>query len=427
MKLRYPYLSSGYLGLKTEKQTLNASFYALFENDFIQEPNKIEATITLFPQRVPRSDFFNELYQLETDEYKSAFTNRLSSIKDSFKIIAKTANLTRSENSIRHYLNWANLCLRHGCLEQFTFQHLQNIEDLPFTLEIELLHEAINIEQKLSADILLTADNYLSLAENYLNKEFVSDREKIMLLNNLIVTYYRHQHSRGNSKAITAYAKHLASLTEKFDNDSLPNQLYCSVAYRGLAMVSTFNPHQQSEFLAKAEWTAMKMYSDNPSDKIVTHENLYTCFQSIAKWHEMNGEFDLAEEYLLRMIKIDPFDSTGFSALGFLYLNNHNYSMAADNFKKALDLGPPGAGMNAYFYAKCLENCGKKNEAVNYLLESANLDTQALSPRLDLIEHYKKNNNARMMNTIANQILNNQILRDQLENAELEYIKNLPY
>ena len=124
----------------------------------------------------------------------------------------------------------------------------------------------------------------------------------------------------------------------------------------------------------------------------------------MSKWHLYNKNLLEAERYLCELIVIDPHDSTGFSELGFFYVNEESFEKAANCFMKAIELGPPGAGMNAYYYAKCLEKLGKEQDAITYLFESTKLDEQALSPWLDLMGHFinqKQNDKAQQ---IANHI-----------------------
>lgn len=58
-ELRYPNITAGYIGIKKDNATLNSAFYAEYlGSDAIND-------ITVFPQRVLRKDFFNEIALLE--------------------------------------------------------------------------------------------------------------------------------------------------------------------------------------------------------------------------------------------------------------------------------------------------------------------------------------------------------------------------
>jgi tetratricopeptide (TPR) repeat protein len=147
--------------------------------------------------------------------------------------------------------------------------------------------------------------------------------------------------------------------------------------------------------------------------------------QTMSKWSLFNKETEKAENYLCELITIDSHDSTGYSELGFFYLQTENYDKASQHFKSAIKLGPPGSGMNAYFYAKCLENLGREQESIEYLYESTKLDKDAISPWLDLMNYYIHQKQQDKASQIANHIYQSPTLFEQLEDDEAITIKNL--
>lgn len=424
MQFNYPCLSSGYVGYPRGEQTLNAKFYAEFEIDYVCPPTSLDNKIILFPQRIPRSGFFNEVYQLETNDFRIEFDKKLAHLKDHLRCIAEVTSISLSESNIRYYINWANLCLRYGCFKEVQETSGFVCEDIPHELEVKLLHEAARIEYRLSYNLPVTIDNYAVLANQYLLKSSVSVREKVMLLNSIVVTYYRHQKiDPGNTEGFI-YAKHLQKQLANLTQNSLIENLLLSVGYRALAMVNEFDKKKQAFFLTMAEMHGERTLPPNDPNQYVVNENLYTCYQSIAKWHEMNGDLSRAEEYLLKMIRIDEYDSTGHSALGFLYLNQNGHQNAADCFKQAMELGPPGAGMNSYYYAKCLEAMGEHESSVNHLLHTLKLDDKAVSPYLDLFEVYKRDNDMTNAYVIAQNVINTPDLWEQLEDHEKKFLQS---
>lgn len=424
MHFKYPHLSSGYVDHRKSGQTLNSKFYSDFESKCNSGLIKLDGEIILFPQRIPRADFFVELYKVESNDFKVAFERKTLHINERLRLMAKYRSPNLRMEDIRSYINYANLCLRYGCFDMVKETSAFGTPDMPYALEVALLHEAAIIEHNLSHNLSVTIDNYLALANQYLANDSVTDREKIMLLNNLIVTYYRHQKAKEKNSLIFDYANQLLRLLERFVDNTAISQLYCSVGYRGLAMVKEFGRSTQSSFLQKAETLALLMPTENTSDTIVSLENLYTCTQSIAKWCEMTGEPDRAEYHLKKMIEIDEYDSTGYSELGFFYLNQHRHENAADYFKQALELGPPGAGMNSYYYAKCLEQMGDYDMAIGYLLKATRLDDKAASPYVDLFEIYKRKNDSINAYVISQIVQNTPDLWEQLEDNEKKFLQS---
>lgn len=409
MNYRYKHLSPGYVGVRAKELTLNSQFYS-YDEAFLSEEE-----IILFPQRVPRAGFFDELYKLETTYFKIKFNTELYSCKSSLKNFSKI-------HSTRQWIKWGNICLRYGKFKEI-IDSSANISNA--CLEILLLKEAATVELQLSNDLPVSANNYLKLAQKYTPSKNISDREKILLLNHLIVTSYRHDKNQSNQKFVYLYANTLRNLLIKFENDTFMNQLYCSVGYRGLAMVSEFGQNMQAAYLQKSESLATNLRGLSAIENIISLENQYTCFQTMAKWHQHNGDTALTESYLNKMIQIDPYDSTGYSELGFHFVNIEDYKNASANFKKAMELGPPGTGMNAYYYAKCLEILGMHDEAIENLFKSTELDDQGISPWLDLAEYYVNQYHESKAIEIASHILNSPTLFEQLEKNEIIKLQNI--
>jgi tetratricopeptide (TPR) repeat protein len=424
MSYNYKHLSPGYISELGDKLTLNSKFYSVFDVHFAQQPHRLGDEIILFPQRIPKLGFFEELYNLETINFKIGFNARIYDTTNHLKRLSLVASNNQDEKIIRYYINWANICLRYGRFETI-IDHSPLAEKQPFSLEIQLLKEAASIELQLSKYLPISIDNYLGLTEKYLSSKSISDREKIMLLSHLIVAHYRHGKSQTHQKKVSGYAKKLIKLLEKFEHNTPLHHLYCSVGYRGLAMVTEFGIEKQVDFLKQAEKIADNMKSGSETEELVALENRYTCYQSIAKWHQHNNDIIKAENYLQKMIQLDPYDSTGHSELAFHYLKQDNYKEAAVSFKAAMSLGPPGTGMNAYYYAKCLEKLDRQNDAAEYLFQAAELDPQAISPLLDLVEYYTERNNPYNAQEIVKYILSTEILSEQLEKDEVIKLHSL--
>jgi tetratricopeptide (TPR) repeat protein len=423
MNYKYKNLSVGYTGIVYQKSTINSLYYGLF----FEEANRssdILNTIFIFPQRIPRSGFHVELYNLETDEYRINFDEIINKIKQYHLQFLTNLSKNNSEINARRYINWSNILLRYGCFENLLNYFPKNYSGV-FALEIKMLRESAKIEMMLSEDKMISPDEQLELAEIFIDNDAASDREKIMLLNQIIVNFHRYQKEKHSNKKIFQLSKILLDLTQKFESTDFINMLHCSVAYRGLAMENTFGNKIQISFLNKAEELARNIRCQSEIERVVASDNLFTCLQSISKWHLHNKNLLQAENHLCELITIDPYDSTGYSELGFYYLNLESYEKAADCFRQALELGAPGVGMHTYYYAKCLENLGKDEEAIIYLYEATKLDEQGISAWLDLMNHFLQKNEHAQACQIANHIHSTPILTEQLEDEEKIIIQTL--
>lgn len=423
MNFKYNTLSAGYIGEASTNATLNSRYYALFFNEKIDQSPSF-SQIMVFPQRIPRAEFFEELCSQETSYYKEHIDKVIANIKGNHKSALQSLLTTNSEQAARIYINWSNMLLRYGCFEHL-INHFPKNYCGSFALEIELIKESAKIELLLSQDEAISIDELLELSERFLENPHTSDREKIMLLNQIVVNFYRYKDKSTNNPKVFDLSKKLLDLIQNFENKNFINMLYSSVAYRGLAMASEFGSDMQASFLKKAEVLARNMQGKSEIENIVAKENLYTFLQTMSKWNLFISDMDKTIKCLLEMIEIDPYDSTGQSELGFLSFQMEAYSKAAVYFKKSIELGPPGAGMNAYYYAKCLEMLGMKTEAINYLYESATLDKKAISPWLDLLEYYSGKNEIEHSKKIAKHIYESPILMGQLEEDEVANLQNI--
>ena len=112
--------------------------------------------------------------------------------QDEIMAILESLNQKNSEENARQYLNWSNILLRYGQFKQIVDGFPENYSGA-FSLEIKLLRESTKIEIMLSEDDNISIDEQLELSEIFINDQKSSDREKIMLLNQIIVHFYRHQ------------------------------------------------------------------------------------------------------------------------------------------------------------------------------------------------------------------------------------------
>ncbi|MBV9576071.1 MAG: hypothetical protein JO149_05565 [Gammaproteobacteria bacterium] len=190
-------------------------------------------------------------------------------------------------------------------------------------------------------------------------------------------------------------------------------------------MATQFGKDMQTSFLKESERIARSLNCNTELEKIVAKENLYTFILTMTKWNLISNNLSKAEEYLKELIQLDPMDSTGYSELGIFYLKKSDYRNSAIYFKKALDLGPPGTGMNAYYYATNQEYLGNEKKLIHYLYKSTELDKLAISPWLDLINYYVKKNNHNKAKMLAKNIYNTAELMEQVDEEENQFLQEI--
>lgn len=422
--LNFQTLSCGYIGLNSNQMTLNSKFYGIFLDKFLKKEENMSPIIIL-PQRIPRSDFFKEMISLETKFFRKNFREIKNIVKSSYLKSSNEFTLKKDPGELRKLINLLNLLIRLGCfnikIEIPFYEGIQN------SLELEIVKETFAVEKKLSCGKKISVSRLISLYDQYLNGKngWVTDREEIILLNRIVVDYFRHiKTDRNNNKIIKLSHVFLKKLRD-FESPDFLNLLYTSIGYRGLAMVSSFGQIAQKDFLFNAINLAKNLASKSKINQIIASENLYTCFQTLAKWHIQEKNTLAAEKIFQEMVEIDPFDSTAYSELGFLLSDLKRYEEASENFKKAMSLGSPGIGMNTYYYAYCLRLMGKKREAVDYLYMSSKFDKKAISPLLDILEILDPLEKRDEISKIAKKIFETPVLKGQLTDEEITHIKNI--
>lgn len=181
MHLLYPHLSSGYLGVQTEKATLNSSFYAEFfnNNDTIEKP-------IIFPQRVPRKEFFAEMLLLEGDSFTQSFKQFQANLKNN--ALRSYNSLLAQEENPRIFLNYVNLLLRYGLSDvicDMDYGTLSSRLEPSDFAEVELIQEISR--HQLSHN----HTNLNDLATKTLSDSALSTRVQIVILNYIVVAASR--------------------------------------------------------------------------------------------------------------------------------------------------------------------------------------------------------------------------------------------
>jgi len=412
MHYRYPHVTSGYLLINQSQLTLNAAFYT----EFFGTQHDMN-DIIVFPQRVPKKTFFDEIAMLENNDIYRLITAQ----QDEFvKQMNYALGAMKQHNKMqRAFLNWLNILLRYGLANEIC------------TLNEEYLHSHMNLNDftefkliKLIAHFQLhdnTPDETSTEHLNYLIQIAVSNsdltnRLKILILNYTIVAVYRYKFNLSYQKCIKNCCETLLGLIEH-DND-FGNMIRTSVAYRGLAMINELDIALRDQYVKKAESIARNIKTNDKLELLVAKENLYTCLQTLSKWNVYLNQIDSAKANLIEMTELDPFDPTGYAELAFFLFDHECFEEAAYYFKRAVELGPPGVGMHTYYHAKCSQYLGKNCEAITLFYEATKIDHEAVSPWLDLIQAYFDNDQLDKAKDIIRLVLSNPIYKNQLEDDE---------
>jgi hypothetical protein len=261
---KYPNVSAGYIGKKTENMTLNSQFYYLFHSGEISKDSN-------FPQRLPRIDFFEELKKLEGDIFEAEFSKNISFAKKVLKDLQKLP-----EENLNASIFYFNFLLRHGEFMEIVNFALPvnpkiNLED--YWVMALLKHTAL-IELSLCQGKIIDLRGLVNLGDQILKLE-VSSYLKIRVLNRLVVYALRHKGIL-EDQVLYNFEKSLWKLLEEVQPACFDEYLTVSVAYRGIAMSNRLSSDKKSFCMQEVERISRSLKAQDSTQELIYRENLYT-------------------------------------------------------------------------------------------------------------------------------------------------------
>ena len=414
MHYRFQHVTPGYLFINQSQLTLNAEFYATFFSTQHDMDN-----IIIFPQRVPKRTFFDEISILENDSVSQILTAHQIELVN--KMNHALTFMKQHNKRQRAFLNWLNILLRYGLAneicdldDQYLRLHM-NIND--FT-EFKLIKLIAHVQSHDAMPDDISTEYLIHLIEIAISHSEIKNRVKILILNYAIVASYRYKLTLSNHECMKHCYDSLLNLIKHENINDFGSMIRISVAYRGLAMIDELDVALRDQYLTKAESIARNIITSNRLELLVAKENLYTCLQTLSKWRLRLNQPESAKAHLIDMTELDPFDSTGYAELAFFLFDRAHFEKASHYFKRATELGPPGVGMHTYYYAKCLQYLGKESDAIINFYEATKIDREAVSPWLDLIQSYLNNDQLDKAKEIIKLVLNEPSYKNQLEDDE---------
>ena len=406
-EFKFSEVSCGYAGLISENFTLNARYFYIFLNS-IRSLNFEE--LILFPQRVPRTGFFNELKDVSSN-FVSARIECIQSLLSNFvEVLIEQGGIFQSVEQTNQDLNFLKLALRFG-IElptnlKFDIHQLNPSHRLP-VIDI-MINQAVSNDEEIPMGLL---KNALDTSES---------EGRITLINRIIVAT-----SRYDKKFVEENSDFIKSITEELIT-KLPtikpinNQVRITLGtlYRGIPMSPFFNKDKTLEYLKLANEILEGINPESELDELVKRENLYTLYLTMSKYYlyqEINE--DMFFKYQNKMIELDPYDSTPFCELGLYCLKQKNFSQAEIYFEKCVLLGPPSLAMSYYYLGESFENQGQTIKALEAYDSCFKYDPEAISPLLKKFEILRSLDSIKAY-SIARQILDSTDLYEQLSEDE---------
>jgi tetratricopeptide (TPR) repeat protein len=394
----------------------------------------LESPTLRFTQRVPRLRFYEDLRSVCGLPFQKSFakvqSKILSEITGAFATGEKKQSLPIS---VARFTNLLKLALRLGLqreladLDQSFPKKLNLSQDELARIRVEF--ENARISCSVSNEESQTPVDLSSLIELATSQGEFSQRTAITLKLRVLVATYRYARTEANKVIADRMAVELLDIAENLykviENQTFAQQLQIGMVFRGTPMSSVFDLQEKERQMEISLQIAKNLRPTNRLEEIVRTENLFTLNQSLSKWYSHTDNLVAAEEAVRQLTSLDPLDSTGHSEAGIFLQGQNKLEEALKMFERALELGPPAMGMNAFFGGEIAAYLEDHNRAEVLWLESCSQDSQALSPRLSLISFYRKHKRLDDCHKLIKQILSSKELDEQLSKEEREELNDL--
>jgi tetratricopeptide (TPR) repeat protein len=408
-------LSPGYLGLSVFKGTLNARFFdRLFsETDGFE---RLGTKPILFPQRVPRTGFFDELKVCEipafADQFKEIQTRLIGKLHD----FSRRRVLSGEDHD--EYLNYLDLAARYGLLTEVAGLEFGNISpDFADTFQFEKLTYEISLA--VSRDEIPEYEKLFAFLSALNASKYSGTCFKAAVMNRIIVAATRYCKTADLKDRLKELASDLLSFLNTFKPESFGEMVSVAMMWRGLPMAPGISREKQFEYLNRSIETIGGLKPADDLQALVRDELELTTRQSLAKFYLADGDIEGGLVQLRKMTELDPLDSTAFSEMGLLYFKDEKHlEEALMAFSIAARLGPPGLALNLFFKGECEKKLGLLNQAVESFHSCAAVDETALSPWLSLHEIHHLNGQIEEAAQVRNRILENPDLLSQITEDE---------
>lgn len=365
-----------------------------------------------FPQRIPRLGFFDELEKFETPVCSSAIASYR-------RTVAKDIESHQPNKSLYHM----GLRLGLGLAIEASLSSLRSppnptTQSIEFALIRDFAETQIkypNIPQSsLQSTISLLKTSY-SLKHSYLSAK---------IANRVLVKSARYSGQKLDSETVELIDN---TLKRYFSETKVENATAFSnsVLSRGYAMLPGLSNETMIKRVDDAVNFAHSFQARTSLEGALKKELLFTTLLTLAKTHRRVGAIDLAEKSLVTLTEIDEHEPIAWSELGLHYHFLCDYKKSLVCFKRAIALGPPSLALNSYFAGAAQFKLLNFEEGIKLMIQSIRFDSFALSPRLDLIEHYLSKNQTNNARILSDEILGTNELVTQLNEKERADLINL--
>lgn len=409
--VHFPAVSLGFLGQTSAESTLGSRLLS----NFIRKSNGgCPQEFEMFPQRVPVTDFFDELSESETPEFNIEFEKMRGKCLLRFRELE-----TNFIDASAAYCNFLDLCARLGLLSEISVNDCSAVAESRIDWLARYKFLSYRIAYCNSAGIKIDVSG--------LNEAIQGCEDPLMaglLLLRLIVTYRRYF----NTDCPKSYQANVTGLL-KYLNTCRPETpfeaAWISMIWRAIPMTGWFSSFESETMMIKALEAVDAINVREPAGLLMRDELRITTLYSVSKFYFHETRFVAAEKALREAWKLDSNDSVTAAELAHFYYRTDDFSTALEFFDRSTELGPPSLGMNTYFKAKCLNHLGKTEQALKDFELSARLDPYGVSSMLELIDIHLSRSDRSKACKYAQKLLLDPILLNQLSADEVRMVRNV--
>jgi tetratricopeptide (TPR) repeat protein len=165
-------------------------------------------------------------------------------------------------------------------------------------------------------------------------------------------------------------------------SNTFTRDLLLSRFYRAAAFVpqNQGNRGEVVRIMDRSEHHALAMKPAKDAEVLLYLENLHPVLESRTKEALWLGDLNLALARALRVLELDPYDSTAWCEVGQVRLKRKECLEAAQAYAAAALLGPPASAIGRYMAGRCFRDLGQPLLAAFFHKAALEIDSLAISP-----------------------------------------------
>ncbi|MBU7586935.1 MAG: tetratricopeptide repeat protein [Nostoc sp. TH1S01] len=343
----------------------------------------MEQTSAPYQVQVSLPESFREFLIRESGLYQYQVKNPLE--------LAPELRTQRWQNLCEHLTNYSELSkstqvkviklLSSLCFHQAVLEYVPPISAVEIANDVDSASLALS---RAMSDFILHSDRYLPY--NFKDLETIAQNAPLGHLARITAGLQILVELAKTFKDLEG-AKYWRSIVNKEIESTLPSLhsftsgLLMSVYYRAAVFVPLLEKDQDTVIaeMDLCQSYAESLIPENQEQQIIAYENLNIIGESRTKEALWLRDFDLAEERARKLVERDILDPRYRLELGEVLLKRGRVEEAAQAYRSATRLGPPGTAVGWFMAGQCYQSLGELQVAYDCYLTCLHYDPLAIS------------------------------------------------